>query len=96
MKPGDRVLTSGLGGIFPAGIRIGIVERVGLEPNGLTKEIVVEPAVDFRGLEEVLVYVPGSSGASAPSDIYPPDARDSTATDSSSAAAPVDSLRRAR
>ncbi|HTM01457.1 MAG TPA: rod shape-determining protein MreC, partial [Candidatus Omnitrophota bacterium] len=95
VKPGDRVLTSGLGGIFPAGVRIGTVERVGLEPNGLTKEIVIDPAVDFRKLEEVLIYVPSARGGTVPSDFYPTSA-DSAAADSlrraAAAAAPAESL----
>jgi len=92
VKPGDRVLTSGLGGIFPAGVRIGTVERVGLEPNGLTKEIVVDPAVDFRTLEEVLIYVPSARGGTVPPDFYPA-AADSAAADSlRRIAAPADSL----
>jgi len=95
VKPGDRVVTSGLGGIFPAGVRVGTVERVGLEPNGLTKEIVVEPAVNFRALEEVLVYLPSSGKGTVPADLYPPDLPDSVAADSVHAsAAPGDSLKR--
>ena len=69
VKPGDLVVTSGLGGIFPEGVRVGTIERVGLEPNGLMKEIVVTPAVDFRSVEQVLVYTPSGSGAVAPSDL---------------------------
>src|SRR5262245_56866756 len=33
VKVGDRVVTSGLGGIFPMGIRIGTVAKVALDPN---------------------------------------------------------------
>jgi len=58
VKPGDWVVTSGLGGIFPAGIRAGRVARVGLADNGLMKEIRVSPAVNFRSVEEVMVYLP--------------------------------------
>jgi rod shape-determining protein MreC len=91
VKPGDLVFTSGLGGIFPEGIRIGTVTRVGLEPNGLMKEIQVRPAVDFRAVEEVLGYTPLQAGAVAPSDLLedaPPAAvADSTAADSAAAAA---------
>src|SRR6185295_14140516 len=45
VKVGDLVVTSGLGGMFPAGIRIGTVSRVGLDANGRMKEISVRPAV---------------------------------------------------
>src|SRR5687767_11178792 len=82
VREGDRVVTSGLGGIFPAGVRIGTVERVGLDANGLTKEIVVRPAVDFRALEEVLVYAPTGKGSALPAGFYPSDLPDSARADS--------------
>jgi len=94
VKPGDLVVTSGLGGIFPEGVRVGTIDRVGLEPNGLMKEIVVKPAVDFRSVEQVLVYTPSGSGAVAPSDLLddvhpaePQPGGTPAATDSSAAPA---------
>lgn len=86
IKVGDRVVTSGLGGIFPAGLRVGTVARVGLDENGLMKEIVVRPTVDFRSLEEVLVYSPAKLSTTAPSDLFARDVPDSGANFS-----PVDS-----
>ncbi len=62
VKKGDLVLTSGLGGIFPEGVRVGTVTRVGIAENGLMKELQVTPAVNFRSLEEVLVFLPGGTG----------------------------------
>jgi rod shape-determining protein MreC len=62
VKKGDLVLTSGLGGIFPEGVRVGTVTRVGIAENGLMKEVSVRPSVNFRSLEEVLVYLPEGSG----------------------------------
>ena len=53
---GDIVITSGIDGIYPKGFIIGrieSVERVG----GSYKRILVKPAVDFSGLEEVLVVL---------------------------------------
>src|SRR6185312_1203357 len=70
VKVGDIVVTSGLGGMFPAGIRIGTVSRVGLDANGLMKEISVRPAVDFRSLEETLVYLPSALRGSVPADLF--------------------------
>ena len=70
VQVGDRVLTSGLGGIFPAGIRIGTVAKVALDPNGLMKEIVIDPAVDFRSVEEILVYTPSDLRGTAPADLF--------------------------
>ena len=62
VKKGDLVMTSGLGGIFPEGVRVGTVARVGIAENGLMKELSVKPAVDFRSLEDVMVYLPAGSG----------------------------------
>lgn len=49
------VVTSGMGGIFPRGIPIGVVESVGEEDVNIYKQIEVQPFVDFRGLDEVMV-----------------------------------------
>jgi rod shape-determining protein MreC len=62
VKKGDWVMTSGLGGIFPEGVRVGTVTRIGTGDNGLMKEVSVKPAVDFRSLEDVMVYLPAGSG----------------------------------
>jgi len=51
---GDTVVTSGIEGIYPKGFVIGTIETV--EKSGPAyKRITVKPAVDFSGLEEVLV-----------------------------------------
>ncbi len=55
VKPGDSVLTSGLGGVFPAGLYVGRVEEVGWGEMGLVKWATVRPAVDFDRLSEVLI-----------------------------------------
>ena len=54
---GDLVLTSGLEGIFPKGIRVGQVQDVRRKSYGLFQEIWAEPSVDFSRLEEVLVIL---------------------------------------
>jgi len=77
VKVGDRIQTSGLGGIFPAGIRIGTVTRIGLEDDGLMKDITVRPAVNFRTLEELLAYSPSTLPTTVPSDLFPAETGDS-------------------
>ncbi len=58
LRPGEAVITSGLGGVYPKGILIGHVERGALNPEtGLYLEATVKPVVDFRRLEEVLVIL---------------------------------------
>jgi rod shape-determining protein MreC len=51
---GDLITTSGLGGVFRKGIRVGTVTNVKRHPGGLFKTVVVKPSVDFKRLEEVL------------------------------------------
>ena len=53
---GDRVVTSGLDGVFPRGFGLGRVTVVG-EPVGASKSIRVEPEVDDRSIEDVLILL---------------------------------------
>ncbi len=62
---GDRVVTSGLDGVFPRGFGVGRVTLVA-DVAGATKTIRLEPEVDFRALEEVLVLLQPASGAVLP------------------------------
>jgi len=60
VKLRDRVVTSGLDGIFPRGFPIGEVARV--EPGqGLYKRIWLEPSVDHAALGTVLVVLEPSA-----------------------------------
>ena len=57
-KPGHKVITSGQGGVFPAGIPIGeIVDWRAME-FGLYIEARVKLAVDYNKLEDVWVILP--------------------------------------
>ena len=58
IKPGEQVITSGLGGIFPKGILIGTVTGARLNSEtGMYQDVDVRPAVDFHNLEEVIVIL---------------------------------------
>ncbi len=52
---GEDVVTSGLGGIFPAGYLIGTVKKTHYEEYGFYKYITIKPSVDFNTLEIVAV-----------------------------------------
>lgn len=58
---GERVFSSGLGGVFPPGLFLGTVAEVPpLSPSvnfGLYREIVIEPAVDLNRLDELFVII---------------------------------------
>lgn len=55
LEANQEVVTSGLGGIFPRGIRIGTIFDIEKDPNGLMKKAKIKPFVDFTRLEEVFV-----------------------------------------
>jgi rod shape-determining protein MreC len=60
VKPGDLVVTSGLGQRFPAAILVGQVSEVKKQPYGLYQEATVTPSVRFSRLEEVMIMTSGS------------------------------------
>lgn len=55
VRPGDKVITAGLSGIFPKGLVIGEVTTVEKGGDNFFKYIEVEPGVDIMRLEEVLI-----------------------------------------
>jgi rod shape-determining protein MreC len=55
VQVGDLVLSSGLGGIYPAGLVFGKVTAASKRVAGVFQEVEVVPAVDLSALEEVLV-----------------------------------------
>ncbi|MBT3923039.1 MAG: rod shape-determining protein MreC [Nitrospina sp.] len=57
VKVGDKVLSSGLGGIFPKGLIIGKVSQVIKKKQGLFQDITLVPSSDLSRLEEVLVLL---------------------------------------
>ena len=54
VKVGDRVISSGLGRVYPKGIPVGEIKMVGTEKEGLELFATVRPFVNFSKLEEVL------------------------------------------
>ncbi|HVS63677.1 MAG TPA: rod shape-determining protein MreC [Thermoanaerobaculia bacterium] len=57
VRPGDRVVTAGIDGIYPRGLAIGTV--VSVHPGDeLFHQIELSPAVDFGSLDQVFVLHP--------------------------------------
>ena len=54
---GDEVVTSGLGGVYPKGLRLGRVAELREAGGRLTRIAVIEPAVDLGQLEQVFVML---------------------------------------
>ena len=63
IKIGDRVISSGLGGLYPKGILIGWVSEVRYQQHELFKTAILESAVDFNSIEEVFVIIPSKSNS---------------------------------
>jgi rod shape-determining protein MreC len=55
IQEGDRLVTSGLDGIFPKGIIVGTVIKVRKQTLGLFQYIEIMPAVSLTRTEEVLI-----------------------------------------
>lgn len=52
---GDQVTTSGLGGVYPAGLMVGTVRNLYTEEGGLNRCAEVEPAADLENVKYVYV-----------------------------------------
>src|SRR5262245_364276 len=57
VQPGDVLVTSGLGGVYPKGLRLGEVVEVSASDSKMLRTASVRPAVDFGRLEQVFVML---------------------------------------
>lgn len=55
VEEGDRVVSSGLGSIYPKGILVGKVKKVEKRKYGIFQRVMVIPSVDFSLIEEVFI-----------------------------------------
>jgi rod shape-determining protein MreC len=61
IKIGDRVISSGLGNLYPKGILIGWVSGIHHQSHELFKTARLDSAVDFNQIEEVFAILPQKS-----------------------------------
>lgn len=57
---GDKVMTAGLGDLYPKGIKVGMITGIKKETYGMIQDVELTPTVDFHKLEEVLILVGNS------------------------------------
>ena len=55
LNTGDRIITSGLDGIYPKGLLIGTVRSISRESGEDDRYVVLTTAVDFAHIEDVLI-----------------------------------------
>lgn len=58
VAPGDTIVSSGLGGIFPEGLVVGTVRTVSADTTSIFRKIELVPTVGFSALDEVFILVP--------------------------------------
>jgi len=58
---GDTLVSSGLGGVFPPDLPVGVVASVSEPPERLLKDVALHPFVAFYQIEEVFVLTPVNS-----------------------------------
>lgn len=58
VKEGDKILTSGVGMLYPKEILVGEVVSVEEDKVNVMKTAIVKPAVDFSKVEELFVIIP--------------------------------------
>ena len=55
IEKGQKIMSSGLGGIFPKGLLIGEITEVTTDDFGLTKLAYIKPAAEFALLDHVMI-----------------------------------------
>lgn len=71
IKIGDRVITSGMDGVYPKGLLVGFVSEIDRRAGAMFQSVALRPAASFSNLEEVLVITssvrkdPSSAGIKA-------------------------------
>lgn len=55
IEVGSKVVTSGLGGVVPRGLLVGVVSEVTLDRHGLGQRVYIDPAADFENIRFVTI-----------------------------------------
>ncbi len=65
IKTGDLIISSGLGGVFPEGLPVGIVESVTRDENAIFASVSLKPVVNLNAIDELyaLAQVSDTVGA---------------------------------
>jgi rod shape-determining protein MreC len=82
LEPGTRVVTSGLGGVYPRGIPVGTVEAVVGESAGWQRTYLLRPAVHPAQATHILILSPSGTADSLQSAFRDSPGSDAVRADS--------------
>jgi rod shape-determining protein MreC len=68
VQAGDLLVTSGLGGVFPAGIPVGTITEVSVDPDELLASVRARPAARLAGSRQLLALWFNPASPAAPVD----------------------------
>jgi rod shape-determining protein MreC len=96
IQPGDLLITSGLGGRFPPGYPVAIVDAVQHDPGNAFASVVASPLAHLNRSREVLLIWPGQttiipSSNHAPAELPPGTDLDEVPAEAAAATAGSDS-----
>ena len=72
VSPTDIIITSGLGGLLPRMLSIGVVDRLISSDSDVLKEAIVRPSVDFNRLETVMIVTSATNTTVSNSNVVTP------------------------
>lgn len=52
---GDEVLTSGMGGVYPPGLKLGVIDEILTEDSGMDRYAVISPSTELDELRQVFI-----------------------------------------
>lgn len=52
---GDEVLTSGMGGVYPSGLKVGTIDEIQTEASGMSRYAVISPSTKLDELRQVFI-----------------------------------------
>lgn len=52
---GDEVLTSGMGGVYPSGLKVGTIDEILSEVSGMGRYAILSPATDLNELRQAFI-----------------------------------------
>jgi len=71
IQPGDLLITSGLGGRFPPGYPVAVVDTVQHDPGRTFSQVVATPLANLNRSREVLLVWPGDTTVLEPTALEP-------------------------